>query len=102
MKNFYTQLPKSAKFIFLLATIPLSAIIGGIIGFIYGLAAINFFPDKCAKIGTDIICQNPVSFLGFIGWEGTALLGLIIGAVLALSLYIFFIIRLEVKNKKTL
>lgn len=98
MKNIYTQLPKSAKFIFLLATIPLSAISGGFIGFMYGMAAINFFPDKCAKIGPDIICQNPVSFLGFIGWEGTSLLGLIIGASLALVLYIFFIIRLETKR----
>jgi len=97
MKNFYSQLPTSAKFIFLLATIPLSAIVGGIIGFLYGLAAVNFIPDNCSQ-GIHTVCQNPFEFLGFVGWEGTALLGLICGAGLTLIVYLIIIIKWQRKK----
>ena len=93
MKQFYNKLSKQKKIIFLILTIPLSILIGGVIGFSMGMYAINFIPDQCVTEGISTICQNPFNFMGLIGWEGTSALGLIAGAIISVVLYMMILFR---------
>ncbi len=61
---------------------------GGFAGLFLGMLAINFFPDTCTTQGITTTCGTPFEFLGFAGYNGTALLGVLIGAVIGLLGYL--------------
>jgi len=96
MLDSYYRLSKIQKIIFLVTTIPFSAIIGGISGFILGLMSITFVPTCCSDSG----CHSCFEFLGLRGYEGTSALGFWIGVFLAVAVYVSFIIYFEIKKHK--
>jgi hypothetical protein len=98
MNNFYKKMTRTKKIIFLILTIPLSVLIGGIVGALVGMYAINFIPDQCVVEGAATVCQNPFEFLGLVGWEGTTMLGIILGVILTLTIYLIIILRPELKK----
>ena len=78
------------KKFFTILGVPVFTLVGGVIGFILGIVAINFIPDKCITQGITATCQNPFEFMGLVGWIGTSFLGLIIGALIGLASYFVF------------
>lgn len=98
MQKFYSSLSTSKKIILIAFTLPLFTLLGGSIGFICGLFAINFIPDVCTIQGIMTGCRNPFEFNGLVGWEGTSLLGLYIGITLFFILYLCCIVRWELHN----
>lgn len=66
----------------------LCMLIGGLVGLFIGMLAINFIPDTCTTQGITTICGNSFTFLGAAGYNGTALLGFLIGAVIGLLVYL--------------
>lgn len=81
------------KKLFTILGAPISALVGGGIGFMLGIGAINFIPDKCTTQGITTICQNPFEFIGLVGWMGTSTLGLFIGVLIGLAGYFIFFHR---------
>lgn len=101
MKKLYFALSKPRKIVLLSIIIPLSVLFGWIVGWILGLYAINFFPEKCVTQGMTTTCGNSFEFLGQSGYLGTSLLGALIGSILVIAGYVFVIVRWEKQKSRS-
>ncbi len=95
MFQFYHKLSKPKKLLFLIVTIPLSALIGAIGGLFLGLIATTFIPMSCGDTG----CHNSFELNGMVGYEATGFIGFWVGMILAPIFYIFFVLSLGKKTK---
>ncbi|OGH88516.1 MAG: hypothetical protein A3J93_04610 [Candidatus Magasanikbacteria bacterium RIFOXYC2_FULL_42_28] len=94
MLQYYHNLSKKNKTIFLIVTILLSIPAGAIIGLIVGLISTTFIPMCCNDNG----CHNCFVLGEKVGYEATGFIGFWIGLFLVPITYISLIIYLELKK----
>jgi len=83
---------------FLNVSAAIVALLGAVIGGVFGAYAINWFPDKCINHGITTTCESSFIFLNQKGWEATMMLGMFIGIFLAFAVYAIMLFRW--RNKK--
>ncbi len=82
-------IPNSIKRTLLFAGLIPTAFVGAVTGFFLGMYAVNFLP-----VGS----ESSFKFISLVGWEAVTFLGVILGIVLAVAIYVYFIIFKKIKS----